>query len=210
MTTGGEGGLVSTNDETLLKKAWEYKDHGKSYDKVFNYKHPAGFRWLHESFGTNWRLTEMQSAIGRKQLEKLESWIELRTLNASKIRKVASEISCFICPEIPDYIRHAQYKCYLFVDNMQLNDGWDRDRIMKEINDEGVPCFTGSCSEIYKENCFDIFPILKSRVLKSAAKLEKMSLLFLVHPTLEENTINTMVAAIKKIGTKASKYVSVY
>ena len=149
----------------------------------------------------------MQSAIGRKQLEKLETWIESRTQNATKIRKTASEIPCFICPEIPDHIRHAHYKCYIFVDDSQLNDGWDRDKIMKEINDEGVPCFSGSCCEIYKENCFDIFPDIKNRVLKSASELEKTSLLFLVHPTLDENTLNNTINAIQKIGRKASKSV---
>ena len=69
MTTGGEGGMVTTNDESLWRKMWAYKDHGKSYEAVYEREHPEGFRWLHESFGTNWRMTEMQAVIGRIQLK---------------------------------------------------------------------------------------------------------------------------------------------
>src|SRR5665648_235862 len=52
MTTGGEGGMLITNSKELWEKAWSYKDHGKSYDAVYNKDHPPGFRWVHESFGT--------------------------------------------------------------------------------------------------------------------------------------------------------------
>ena len=71
MTTAGEGGMVTTNSDELWNTMWSLKDHGKSYDAVYHREHAPGFRWLHESFGTNWRLTEIQSAIGRLQLRKL-------------------------------------------------------------------------------------------------------------------------------------------
>ena len=53
MTTGGEGGMVTTNDEALWRAMWAYKDHGKSWAAVYERQHPPGFRWLHEGFGTN-------------------------------------------------------------------------------------------------------------------------------------------------------------
>ena len=76
MTTGGEGGMVTTNHKSLWEKIWSYKDHGKSYDAVYERNHPEGFRWLHESFGTNGRMTEMQAVIGRIQLKKCQIGIK--------------------------------------------------------------------------------------------------------------------------------------
>ena len=70
MTTGGEGGMVTTNSKILWDKMWSYKDHGKSYKAIYDKKHLSGFKWVHESFGTNWRMTEIQGAIGRFQLKK--------------------------------------------------------------------------------------------------------------------------------------------
>ena len=74
ITTGGEGGMLLLDDTAAWEKAWAYKDHGKSYDALFQREHPPGFRWVHESFGSNWRMTEMQAVIGRLQLRKLADW----------------------------------------------------------------------------------------------------------------------------------------
>ena len=79
MTTGGEGGMVTTNSKELWSKMWSYKDHGKSFDAIYNREHPPGFRWLHESFGTNWRMTEMQAVLGRIQLTRMSDWTAKRT-----------------------------------------------------------------------------------------------------------------------------------
>jgi dTDP-4-amino-4,6-dideoxygalactose transaminase len=154
MTTGGEGGMLVTNDEEIYKKCWAFKDHGKSYDAVYNRQHPPGFRWLHESFGTNWRLTEMQAAIGRCQLKKLDEWVEKRRKNAQVLNEAfADEKALRLTIPGPD-IFHSYYKYYVFVRPEMLKDGWDRDRIMAEINEAGVPCYSGSCSEIYLEKAF--------------------------------------------------------
>src|SRR5690554_2776566 len=155
MTTGGEGGMVTTNDEALWRKMWSYKDHGKSYEAVYERQHPPGFRWLHESFGTNWRMTELQAVIGRIQLQRMPEWTRIRNDYAAQIWNTARECSGLRVPVVPADIQHAAYKCYVFVEPGQLNDGWDRDRIMAEVNARGVPCFSGSCSEVYLEKAFD-------------------------------------------------------
>jgi dTDP-4-amino-4,6-dideoxygalactose transaminase len=148
MTTGGEGGMLTTNDESVWRKAWEYKDHGKSWDAVYNRQHPPGFRWLHESFGTNWRLTEMQSVIGRLQLKKMPEWHKRRTANAQRLIAICSQYPEYLrVPVLASDIEHAWYKFYVFVKPENLPPGWSRDRIMNEISDRGVPCFSGSCSE---------------------------------------------------------------
>ena len=154
MTTGGEGGMLVTNDESIWRRAWSIKDHGKDYDAVFNREHPPGFRWLHESFGTNMRMTEMQAAIGRLQLEKLPDWHRKRRDNAMRIADALARFPCVRVPMPEEGIEHAYYRLYAFVDTDRLADGWDRDRIMNEINARGIPCFSGSCPEIYNEKAF--------------------------------------------------------
>ncbi len=205
MTTGGEGGMVSTNSELLWKRAWEFKDHGKSYDSVYNREHPPGFRWHHESFGTNFRMTEMQSAIGRVQLKLLDSWLTTRRFNAEKIWASAKKFSCFSLPIIPENCISAYYKCYIFVNEDQLQDGWSRDRIMGEINSLGTPCFSGSCTEIYKEKCFKPFKLVYQKALPNALDMGKRSLMFLIDPTIDREKIMATVHAIESVGSLASK-----
>lgn len=190
MTTGGEGGMLTTNDELLWRKAWAYKDHGKSYAAVYEKQHPSGFRWLHESFGTNWRLTEMQSAIGRIQLARMPQWQKSRRDNAEKIRQVCQKYSWLIVPKIPEYAEHAYYKCYIHINLELLPDNYSRDTIINEVVKLGVPCFSGSCSEVYKEKAFEKTNLTPKEPLKNANLLGENSLMFLVHPTLTSDEIN--------------------
>jgi len=185
MTTGGEGGMVTTNDESLWRKIWSYKDHGKDYESVYEREHPAGFRWLHESFGTNWRMTEMQAAIGRIQLTMMSEWHVKRLNNANKIWDVARQCQLLRAPDIPKYIDHAAYKCYVFVKGGRVL----RDKIIREINSKGVPCYSGSCSEVYLEKAFDNTSLRPKERLPVAKELGETSLMFLVHPTLTDDEI---------------------
>ena len=203
MTTGGEGGMVTTNDEVLWKKMWAFKDHGKSYDTVFDKVHPPGFRWLHESFGTNWRLTEMQSAIGRIQIKKMPQWHKSRTNNANQILDCCEQFSDLLrVPRPSSDIEHAWYKCYVFVRDENLPDGWGRDKIIEEINQKGIPCFSGSCSEIYKEKAFDGRGFRPSVDFPVAKELGETSLMFLVHPTLTKEEIGKTCEVISLVFNK--------
>ncbi|AZM37198.1 DegT/DnrJ/EryC1/StrS family aminotransferase [Acinetobacter sp. WCHA39] len=199
MTTGGEGGMVTTNDESLWKKMWSYKDHGKSYDSIYNKQHPPGFRWLHDSFGTNWRMMEMQAVIGRIQLTYMPDWTKNRIENADKILKAFDHSNYFTVNRPTDDYLHAQYKCYVQVNINALPSGWSRDRIMQFINAEGVPCYSGSCSEVYLEHAFDNTNWRPKERLKNAQQLGETSLMFLVHPTLSEDNINKTVDVIQKL-----------
>lgn len=204
MTTGGEGGMVTTNDHALWSKMWSYKDHGKSFDAVHNTQHPPGFRWVHESFGTNWRLTEMQSAIGRIQLRYMPAWHEARQRNAETIVAAASQCPALRVPGVPDYVEHAWYKAYVFVKPELLREGWTRDRVMSEINDCGVPCYMGSCSEVYLERAFDNTGWRPETRLPVAQELGETSLMFLVHPTLSEAEIAKTCDVIQAVMQDAS------
>lgn len=201
MTTGGEGGMLTTNDEDLWQKAWEFKDHGKSWDAIYERQHPPGFRWVHESFGTNWRLTEMQSAIGRIQLRKLPAWTKMRQNNAAILTEAFSRIPALRVTIPPKQIGHAYYKYYAFVQQELLRNEWKRDRIMTAINAEGIPCFSGSCSEIYLERAFN--GLRPEKRLPNAQILGETSLLFLVHPTLNAADVHDTCRVVQKVLSQA-------
>ena len=199
MTTGGEGGMLTTNDKAIWEKAWAYKDHGKSYDSVYHKKHPPGFRWLHDSFGTNWRMTEMQAAIGRVQLRKLPEWTAIRRRNAAMLTECFAKIPALRVLEVPEEFGHAYYKYYVFVRPEKLREGWDRDRIMNAIVAEGIPCFSGSCSEIYLEKAFIKAGIGPGKRLPAARESGETSLMFWVHPTLGADEMRDTCRAVEKI-----------
>lgn len=204
MSTAGEGGMVTTNDEMLWKKMWAFKDHGKSYDAVYHKEHAPGFRWLHESFGTNWRMTELQGVVGRIQLKRMPEWHEKRIDNAKQIWSCAEATPALRVPTVPEEITHAAYKCYLFVEPTQLKEDWNRNRIIDEVNTRGVPCYSGSCSEVYLEKAFDNTGWRPKERLPHAKELGETSLMFLVHPTLTDAEIQKTCDVLTEVMAEAS------
>lgn len=216
MTTGGEGGMVTTNDRELWSAMWSFKDHGKSWEAIYERAHPPGFRWLHESFGTNWRMMEVQAVIGRIQLRRMAEWTARRNANAAAIAAACAPIlaikvpefrcneNCVSgCPAVNDCL-HAQYKFYAYVRPEKLGEGWTRDRIIDEINAQGVPCYQGSCSEVYREKAFDGTGWRPEGPLPAAQELGQTSLMFLVHPTLTEAEIFKTCKAVTLVLGQAS------
>ena len=205
ITTGGEGGMLTTNDSEIWRKAWAFKDHGKSWHAVHERKHPHGFRWLHESFGSNWRLTEMQAAIGRQQLKKLQSWVEVRNRYAGILNERLASIDALRLTIPPPDLHHAYYKFYAFVRPERLRTAWNRDRIIEAVNAEGIPCFSGSCSEIYLEKAFTDRGLHDGTRLPVARELGETSLMLQVHPTLTEGDIDDSASAVAKVFASAAR-----
>ena len=204
MTTGGEGGMVTTNDHELWRRIWSYKDHGKSWEAVHEQGLSSGFRWLHENFGTNWRMTEMQAVIGRIQLKRMPDWQATRRRNAKMILTAARKCPALRVPEVPRYSEHAWYKCYIFVNSERLAPGWNRDRIMGEINRRGVPCMSGACPEVYLEKAFDNTGWRPPERLPIACELGGTSLMFLVHPTLTDVEISLTCHVMQHVMAEAT------
>jgi dTDP-4-amino-4,6-dideoxygalactose transaminase len=204
LTTAGEGGMVTTNSAKLWNRMWSLKDHGKSYDAVYRRTHPSGFRWLHESFGTNWRLTEVQSAVGRVALRKLPGWLRIRRSHAAILSEAFASTLGLRVTRPPAHTEHAYYKYYVFLRPETLRPDWTRDRILEAIQAEGIPCFSGSCSEIYLEKAFpaEWRPVDR---LPFARQLGETSLMFMVHPTLTEEDIRATGAAVRKVMAAAGR-----
>ena len=198
ITTAGEGGMVTTNDQSLHDFMWSFKDHGKDYAKAHTPSTSTTFRYIHDSIGTNWRLTEMQAAIGRYQLTKMPDWSEARKRNGRFLNEALSAIDGLRVPVVPDHSEHAYYKYYFFVEPQALAASWDRDRIVAEVHALGTPCFTGSCPEIYRERAFtDLYGELPT--LPVAAELGKNSIMLNVHPGIESGHLENYTSHIKAV-----------
>lgn len=198
ITLGGEGGAITCDDEDLWKAMWAYKDHGKSYDAVYNRQHPPGFRWVNEGIGSNWRLTEMQAAIGRQQLRKLDSWIATRQAHSALLDSILGSHPALRVPKAPDHMTHVGYRWYGYVEPDRLKPDWSRDRICAEMSALGYFCQVGSCSEIYLEKAFDSAYRPATR-LPMAKELGETSVALQVHPTLQPETVRLIGESLRAI-----------
>jgi dTDP-4-amino-4,6-dideoxygalactose transaminase len=206
MTTGGEGGMVTTNSEQLWEKMWSYKDHGKNYESVNIPSTKPGFKWIHDSIGSNFRMTEMQASIGRIQIKKMKVWNRLRNRNAMEIIKMLNSFPQIVTVySTPNYMNHAFYRIYVSVKLENLKKSWTRDRVIKEINANGVPCFSGSCPEIYNEKAIKSSGFSPKKRLPNAKLLGENSLAFLCHPTLQLEDLKFMNKTIKSVLLQASE-----
>ena len=205
ISTCGEGGMVTTNRADLWDLMWAFKDHGKTHEAVYGREHPPGFRWLHERFGSNFRLTELQSAIGRIQLQRLPAWTAARTRNAQQLAEALADCPVVLVPLPPEGITHAWYKFYAFVKPEALADGWNRDRILSEIASLGYPALSGSCSEIYLENCFQEAGLAPAERLPVARELGETSLMFLVHPTITPEQMAAYSDVVRSVVKQACR-----
>lgn len=205
ITTGGEGGAVTTNDRSLWSKIWSDKDHGKSWEAMYSRQHPPGFRWVHDSFGTNGRMLEIQGAIGRIQLRRMAEWTKRRTQNASRIAEACAGFPVVRVPMMRQGLTHAFYKYYVFVEPQHLGQGWSRDRIIEQISAGGVPCYPGVCPEVYLERAFDGTRSRPVERLPVAKRLGETSLMFLVHPTLTDGEMDITCDTVRAIMAAASR-----
>jgi dTDP-4-amino-4,6-dideoxygalactose transaminase len=205
LTTSGEGGMVTTSRADLWDAMWAFKDHGKTHEAVFGRQHPPGFRWLHERFGSNFRLTELQSAIGRLQLQRLPEWSAARTRNALLLAEALADLPAVRVPLPPEHLTHAWYKFYAYVRPEALVPDWGRDRILGEIAAAGYPALSGSCSEIYREHCFQTAGLAPPERLPVARDLGATSLMALVHPTIPPEQMAAYAGAVRAVLQRASR-----
>ena len=205
LSTAGEGGMVTTSRPELWDAMWAFKDHGKTQESVFGREHPPGFRWLHERFGSNFRLTELQSAIGRLQLQRLPDWTAARTRNALLLAEGLGDLPAVRVPLPAEGLVHAWYKFYAFVEPEALAAGWSRDRILSEIASAGYPALSGSCSEIYLEKCFQEAGLAPAERLPVARQLGETSLMFLVHPTITPEQMAGYAEVVRAVVRRACR-----
>jgi dTDP-4-amino-4,6-dideoxygalactose transaminase len=159
-------------------------------------------------------MLEMQAVIGRIQLRRMAEWTRLRQANAATLAQALMPFASadgpvrlpqWACAGSPSCVReggsnpscvHAQYKFYAYVRPEHLASGWSRDKVIDAINEQGVPCYQGSCSEVYLEKAFDSSGWRPQDRLPVAKALGETTLMFLVHPTLTGDDMTRSVQAI--------------
>ena len=202
MTTGGEGGMMTTSDDAVWQRAWSYRDHGRDFAAALSENQPPGYRWVYHSLGTNWRMTEIQSALGRQGLARVQASVNRRQELATRISEALAAVPGLRTPIPPAEVGAAYYRFFTFVRPEFLREGWDRDRVLTAIEAEGIPCFSGGCPEIYREQAFASYR--PPQRLKVAKELGETSLAFLVHPTMDDPDIHDTITAVRKVMEHAS------
>lgn len=206
ISTGGEGGLILTDDPALYERIWSYKDHGKSRSEALRPDPQPGFRWLHSMGpGTNLRMTGLQAAIGRIQLRHLPEWTAIRARNAAILARALIPHPLFRVALPPAGISHGWYRFYAFLRPEALRAGWTRARLIAGLQQAGFPAFSGSCSEIYREETFRKRGIGPKEPLPVARELGETSLAFLVDPSWRASEMEALAEAILNLANQALK-----
>ena len=215
ISTGGEGGMISTNNKKLWLKCWSLKDHGKNYQSVFHKKHKTGFRWLHDDLGSNYRMTEMQAVIGREQLKSLDQQIKKRNFIANLYLKELKDFyqkynilkkpnfKCKTCPFKESKKKcnkciHGFYRLELFINKKKIN----LTKLIETINKYKIKCNVGSCPEIYREKIFKKLKFYPKKRLQNAKLLGETSIMFPINPYKPVKRIRSEIRLLKKIFIK--------
>lgn len=212
ISTGGEGGLISTNNKKIWLKCWSLKDHGKNYNSCFVKKHKTGFKWLHDNQGTNYRMTEMQALLGREQLKSLDKQIKKRNSIVNLYLKgleefyqkydilIKPDFKCETCPlrqskKSCHKCTHAFYKLNLFINKNKIN----QIKLIEQLNKKKIDCGIGACPEIYREKIFKKARLFPKKRLLNAKLLGKSSIVFPINPNKAFTKIKSEISSIKKI-----------
>jgi len=184
ISTGGEGGMVVTSSGKLWKRAFSYKDHGKDPDKIRQHAPGSRFRYIHDEFGSNFRMTEFQAAIGRRQLAKLPHWLGRRRRNAQALSEALRDHPLCIVPSSAPGVMHAWYKYNLVIRVEDLRERSSVEEIVDILRAQGITCGTGSCPDMSQEAAFRTMP-KREGDLPNAAWLGRRNLMLAVDHLFE-------------------------
>ena len=208
IVAAGEGGLLALDDDAAFAIAWEYRDHGTSLAKLSDpgfMGRPASFRWVRDSFGSNYRLPELEAAMVRAGQRELPVAHARRTELATRLARGIQGLRGIRVPLPPADREHAFYRLYAYVTPSELAQGWDRDRVLFAIAAEGVPVQYGSCAELYREEAFARAGLGLADRLPGAARAHETALAFFVHPTLADSDVDDVIAAVRKVMQVAAR-----
>jgi len=145
--TTGEGGMVTTNDEEIARLAWNLRDHAFSSDRHF---------W-HKYIGFNYRMTNLQAAVGLAQVEQLDQFVDNRRTNAGEYSCRLHDIPGITTPPEADWAKNVYWMYGILVDEQAY--GMSRDALRKVLADNGIETRTFfipmHCQPIYWETFKD-------------------------------------------------------
>ena len=197
--------MLTTRDKTLWERAWSYKDHGKSFAATNESSPGPAFKWVHEGVGTNWRLTEMQAAIGRVALPKVDARVNRRIQIAGQIDAILADVPALRTAMPPPQVRHAYYKYYVFVRPETLGSVHQRDEILKDLQAKGIPAFTGICPEIYREDAFAKAGLAPEARHPVAQLLGETAIMLPIHHNLSDATVLHWAHSVRDAAVRAAR-----
>ena len=187
ISTGGEGGMIATNNKKLNDRIWSLKEIGKNKEKFFKINSLSNdFPYVHDTIGTNARITEIQSCIGNYQLKQLKSYIRARNENAKIFFNKLKNCKHLIIPNHNSQITHSYYRYTVIISNEKLS----RSILMKNLKKKGVACTVGGCPTIYNEKYFVEKFNVNIKNYPNAEYLKNRTLSFLVDQTISKKEIN--------------------
>ncbi len=226
-TTGGEGGAVISDDEDVIWECRSFRDHGYDVEKRMNLLDLEGsMPYVHKRIGFNYRMTEMQSAIGLKELAKIDTWnLPRRRANGEVLISLLED-----CPQIQTLPVHQKNDVengfYVFPIVLNLDAlTCDKKTFLDAVTAEGVPAWREFWPQSYKERAYQEhngfgeakFPFRSKEYTDpeaarfdrvycpNAAWLEERTFIVHVYPTLEEAHIRLFAEAIKKVANAYAK-----
>ena len=194
ISTLGEGGMISTNNKFIYKFALETINHGSV--EVKNQNLSEKFIYNKNSFGSNFRITEIQSLAGIEQLKNLKKTQKIREKMAKDFSKVISSYKNKINYYFPKKnIKSAWYRFYFFINPNLKNKNKLRLEIITQLKKKNIRVYTGSCPEIYLEKSFKKLKNFSSKRLINCKILGETSVALDVNHTLTK--INHKINLIK-------------
>jgi dTDP-4-amino-4,6-dideoxygalactose transaminase len=141
--TTGEGGMVTTNDDHLAEQVKRMRNHGASVSEEERHRGPRPYLLPEfEMLGFNYRMTDLQGAVGLVQLTKLDRFIDERAKMAAKYRKDLADLHWLRMPEEPSEGRHAWQACVTYVD--PITAPMPRNQIMEALQQQGIATRPGT------------------------------------------------------------------
>lgn len=195
MSTCGEGGMITTNHYKYFKKIWALKDCGKNIEKIRNSKFTPKFKWIHDTIGSNYRMTELQASVGIFQLNQLKKWTQKRNFFSNRIYKLIKKYDYIRIPHISKNLFHSFYRCYFFIDLKKIKN---RANIISALRDVNIQCNVGSCPEIYLEKAFNN-QVKKMKRLKNAKILGETSIALFINHNFTRIHQNIFLKILKKV-----------
>ncbi len=207
MTTAGEGGIIITDNDEIAKRAIMFQNHGEAAADSSYY---VGERlYHHEILGWNYRMNELQGAVGREQLKKLDASIEGRRRNAHMLTELFNEVEGILPPYEPEYVKHVFYKYIIRLDRKVLDI--DAKDFVAALQAEGIPCSRRYPTPLHKQPVFEKkrglgkgqFPftdeVSYGSGLPNCEELPHDLVRLLMNPNMAEEEVTDTVKAVKKV-----------
>ena len=217
-TTGGEGGMVVTNDEDLGWECRSFRDHGYDVKTRMNMLAlEEKLPYIHTRVGFNYRMTEIQSVIGINELKRFENWNLARRFKYAKMYDEAfAGLEGIAKLPVNTEERKCSYWWYpinLDIDKLDCNAA----QFVKALMAKNIPCYGIQWPEAYEEKAYREhngfgsakFPFESSEytnpesvkydqvLCPNAKRLRDVTFSVFLHPSWEEEHINAVIAGVK-------------